>query len=94
MQCYFSDANPSIRHKIQLINENLVQINSKRNEERKVFNNVFCGYSFKIYNVFTIKPVLNGHPKIDKTKLLMTNGSFMKVESIAECSPCSILQYF
>ena len=24
--------------------------------------------------------------KIDKTKILMTNGSFMKVESIAECS--------
>ena len=24
----------------------------------------------------------------------MTNGSLMKVESIAECSPLSILQYF
>ena len=24
--------------------------------------------------------------KIDKTKILMTNGSLMKVESIAECS--------
>ena len=24
----------------------------------------------------------------------MNNGSFMKVESIAECSPWSILQYF
>ena len=24
----------------------------------------------------------------------MTNGSLMKVESIAECSPWSILQYF
>ena len=32
--------------------------------------------------------------KIDKTKILMTNGSLMKVESIAECSPWSILQYF
>ena len=29
----------------------------------------------------------NGHSKIDKTKILMTNGSLMKVESIAECSP-------
>ena len=31
-----------------------------------------------------------------QTKILMTNGSLMKVESIAECSPWkeSILQYF
>ena len=35
-----------------------------------------------------------GHLKTDKTKTLMTNGSLMKVESIAECSPWSILQYF
>ena len=41
-----------------------------------------------------VKPVLSGHSKIDKTKVLMTNGSLMKVESIAECSPWSILQYF
>ena len=33
----------------------------------------------------TVKPVLSGHSKIDKTKVLMTNGSLMKVESIAEC---------
>ena len=44
--------------------------------------------------VTTVKPVLIGHSKIDKTKILMTNGSLMKVESIAECSPWSILQYF
>ena len=43
---------------------------------------------------FTVKLVLSGHSKIDKTKTLMTNGSLMKVESIAECSPWSILQYF
>ena len=42
----------------------------------------------------TVKPVLSGHSKTDKTKILMTNGSVMKVESIAECSPWSILQYF
>ena len=29
-----------------------------------------------------------------QNKALMTNGSLMKVESIAECSPWSILQYF
>ena len=43
---------------------------------------------------WTVKPVLSGHLKIDKTKVLMGNGSLMKVESIAECSPWSILQYF
>ena len=34
----------------------------------------------------TAKPVLSGHSKIDKTKILMTNGRLMKVESIAECT--------
>ena len=34
----------------------------------------------------TVKPVLGGHSKIDKTKILMTNSSLMQVESIAECS--------
>ena len=38
--------------------------------------------------------VLSGHSKMDKTKVLKTNGSLMKVESIAECSTWSILQYF
>ena len=45
-------------------------------------------------STFTVKPVLSGYSKIDKTKILMTNGGLMKVESIAECSPWSILQYF
>ena len=31
---------------------------------------------------------------MDKIKVLMTNGSLMKVESIAECSHWSILKYF
>ena len=34
----------------------------------------------------TAKPVRNGHSKIDKTKILKTNGSLMKVESNAESS--------
>ena len=42
----------------------------------------------------TVKSVLRDHLKIDKTKVLMENGSLMKVESIAECSPWSILRYF
>ena len=36
----------------------------------------------------TVKPVLSGHSRIDKTKILMTNGSLMKGKSIAECSTC------
>ena len=40
----------------------------------------------------TVKAVLSGHSKIDKTKNLITNGSLMKAKNIAECS--SILQYF
>ena len=34
----------------------------------------------------TVKPVLSNCSKINKTKMLKTNGSLMKVESIAECS--------
>ena len=34
----------------------------------------------------TVKPVISGCSKIDKTKVLKTNGSLMKVETIAECS--------
>ena len=30
----------------------------------------------------TVKPVQNGQSKIDKTKILMTNGSLMKIKSI------------
>ena len=37
---------------------------------------------------------LSGHFKIDKTMVLMAYGALMKVKSIAECSPWSILQYF
>ena len=41
---------------------------------------------------YTVKPVSSNHSKIDKTKILMTNGSLMKVKSIAEYSSWSILQ--
>ena len=34
----------------------------------------------------TVKPVLSGHSKIDKTKVLKTIVSLMKVISIAGCS--------
>ena len=42
----------------------------------------------------TEKPVLSGHSKIDKTKVIMENDRLIKVESIAECSNGNILQYF
>ena len=39
------------------------------------------------YFPHTVKPVLSGHLQIDKTKVLMENGSLMKVKGIAECPP-------
>ena len=42
----------------------------------------------------TVKPVLSGQSKIDKMNIIMTNGSLMKVKSIAERSLWSILRYF
>ena len=47
-----------------------------------------------IVNCSTVKSILSGHSKIDKTKILMTDSSLMLVESIAGCSKGSILQYF
>ena len=36
--------------------------------------------------ICTVKRVFSGHSKIDKAKVLKTNGRLMKVVSIAECS--------
>ena len=44
--------------------------------------------------VITVKPVLSGHSKIDKTKVLQTNGSLLKVESIAEWSLCNTFDLY
>ena len=38
-------------------------------------------------NWHTVKPVLSGHSKTDKRKILMATGCLMKVKGIAECSP-------
>ena len=46
--------------------------------------NQICAVISLIMN--TLKPVLSGYSKIDITKILETNGSLMKAESIAECS--------
>ena len=42
----------------------------------------------RVSKIRTVNPVISGHSIIDKTKILMANGSLMKVESIAEC--CNI----
>ena len=49
---------------------------------------------YMVFGANTVKPVFSRHPKIDKTQILMRNGSLMKIESITKCSPWSILQYF
>ena len=41
---------------------------------------------FSRVEVCTVKPVLSCHSKIEKTKVLKTNGSLIQVETIAECS--------
>ena len=45
-----------------------------------------CDKENDIDQLNTVKPVLSDHSKEDKTKVLKTNGSLMKVKSIAECS--------
>ena len=47
---------------------------------------IFVSEGMKENFIDTEKPVLSGHSKTDKTKVLKTNDSLMKVESIAECS--------
>ena len=51
--------------------------------------------SFIVFHVIfpatIVKPVISSHSNI---KVLMANDSLMKVQSIAECSPWSILQCF
>ena len=49
------------------------------------FQNCFMYSDRNDISDHTVKPVYNGHSKIDKTKIFMTNGSLMKVEWIAEC---------
>ena len=44
-----------------------------------------CGDYNTCFTPYTVNHVLSGRSKIDK-KVLKTNGSLMKVESIAECS--------
>ena len=43
---------------------------------------------------YTVKPVLSGRSKIDKTKVCKTGGSLVQVESIAECSTSAFCNTF
>ena len=43
-------------------------------------------------HIYTVRPVSNSHSKIDKTEILLTNDSLMKVKSIAECSPWTCIK--
>ena len=45
-------------------------------------------HTFPLYSKTCVKRLL----KIDKTNVFMTNGSLMKVESIAECPPPLVLK--
>ena len=51
--------------------------------------NMYCMFDSlnfdKLSHVYTVKPVLSGHFKIDKLMVLMENGSLMQVKSFAEC---------
>ena len=52
-----------------------------------------CGM-ITFLKVCTVKSVLSGHSKNTKKLVFKTEYRLMKVESIAECSPWSILEYF
>ena len=48
---------------------------------------LFYESSFRLhFKCYTVHPVLSGHSKKDKTKILITDGSLMEVKSIVECS--------
>ena len=75
---------------LQLIQEVLLSIASK-----SVCMEYWLTAESKLaHQMCIVKPVLSGHLKIDQTKVLIQIGSLMKVQSIAECSPWNILQYY
>ena len=51
-----------------------------------------CVYFVLLYVLIvdTVKPVLSGHSKIDKTKIFITNGCLMKIKSVAECNTLNL----
>ena len=87
----FRRANLSYSFLVKIIFE--IWILGRKMVASYLSNHKFWSYQENHY-LYTVKPVKSNHSKKDKTKILMTNGSLKKVESIAECSPWSILQYF
>ena len=63
-------------------------------ETEKLPNSQKCLIILHIVGWEIIKPVLSSHSKIAKTKVLKTNGSLMKVKSIAESSFGAFLVFF
>ena len=56
--------------------------------KEKLLSDQYNLYSAEyIYHIqaYTVKPVLRGHSKIDKTKILRTHYRLMQVEITAEC---------
>ena len=67
-------------------------------KQRKKMNTTLLSSSdsvlMKIPCVYTVKPVLSGRSKIDKTKVLMANDSLMKVKVLQKApfgAFCNIL---
>ena len=58
----------------------------KGQHRQSILHSIHLTKNSKYHIINTVKPVLNGHSKIGKTKILMTKGTLMKVESIAKCS--------
>ena len=61
-------------------------LNNKQNKGLKAMWNLNAGqkYCRMLHN--TLKPVLSGHPKTNKTKVLKPCGTLMQVKNTAECS--------
>ena len=57
-------------------------------------NYIYCTYIQPIFclHLNTVKPVLSGHWKRDKTKICLTKGNLMKVESLQYFWPSSVLK--
>ena len=99
VQCQQENPNPQVHQSSgKLINPYFLLRNGETSGwDFPVSTEHQCWILFVLFwdrSKYIVKPVLSGHSKIDKTKTLMTNDSLMKVESIAECSTWTILQYF
>ena len=51
-----------------------------------IYNHNVCMQTALLADAITVKTVLSGHSLIDKTMVVKTHRSLMKIESIAVCS--------